>query len=105
MDNKSGTTNKYGPNNNKSGVTCCCGSVSIEMGTYVVAIVLCVDYMLEGINFLIGDPQNTVFAVIFLGLGCVCSLVVFAQHARNLWLFVPYLIAGVHFLLRVDRGS
>ncbi|KAI3411084.1 hypothetical protein GPALN_003169 [Globodera pallida] len=95
--NEIGATNKYGANNNKSGATCCCGSVSIERGTKVVAIVLGVQYMFSGINWLFG-----LFYLqdIWVGLACIvvvgpCLLVIYAQKEGNPWLFVPYLILGV----------
>uniref|UniRef100_A0A183CCV0 G_PROTEIN_RECEP_F1_2 domain-containing protein n=1 Tax=Globodera pallida TaxID=36090 RepID=A0A183CCV0_GLOPA len=82
--NEIGATNKYGPNDNKSGATCCCGSVSIEAGTIVVAIVLCVLYMvLVLLTFHLNNSYYTAYAIVY------------GVQARNPWLFVPYLILGV----------
>uniref|UniRef100_A0A183BVM4 MARVEL domain-containing protein n=1 Tax=Globodera pallida TaxID=36090 RepID=A0A183BVM4_GLOPA len=97
--NEIGATNKYkyGPNNNKSGKTCCCGCVSIETGTYVAAMVVCVIDMLMAIFFFFLHAWEFGIASIFEV--CICLLVVFAQHARNPWLFVPYLILGAFDLI------
>ncbi|KAI3410917.1 hypothetical protein GPALN_002998 [Globodera pallida] len=77
---------------NKSGVTCCCGRVSIETATKVVAIVLCVIDIMCAIGmfilYSIGAGLSNILGA------CACLLVIYAQKARKPWLFVPYLIIG-----------
>ncbi|KAI3419208.1 hypothetical protein GPALN_006959 [Globodera pallida] len=106
--NKIGPTNmyKYGPNYNKSHVYCCCGCVSIETGTYVAAIVLCVSYMIEAILQFRGFflTQNIWLGSLSLVFFFACLLVVYAQHARNQWLFLPCLILGLIGVILIGYG-
>uniref|UniRef100_A0A183CCU8 MARVEL domain-containing protein n=1 Tax=Globodera pallida TaxID=36090 RepID=A0A183CCU8_GLOPA len=86
---------KYGPNNNKSGETCCCGCVSIETGTYVAAIVVCVDYIAWAIFFFYRLPGLAFFGMFILVFAFACLLVIYGQKECNPYVFVPYLIVGV----------
>uniref|UniRef100_A0A914I3L9 Uncharacterized protein n=1 Tax=Globodera rostochiensis TaxID=31243 RepID=A0A914I3L9_GLORO len=79
---------------NKSGATICCGFISVETGTLGVSIVLCVLFGLYTIYFAF-DEKQIVQGMITGVFACACLLVIYGQHARNQWLFVPCLILGV----------
>uniref|UniRef100_A0A914I1T0 Uncharacterized protein n=1 Tax=Globodera rostochiensis TaxID=31243 RepID=A0A914I1T0_GLORO len=96
--NEIGAINKYGPNNNKSGRTCC-GDVSIETGTKVVAIVSCVFYM--GLALFALYYNSIVYVIAYTLIACVCLLIIFGLKECNPWLFLPYLILGAIHL--IDR--
>uniref|UniRef100_A0A914I143 MARVEL domain-containing protein n=1 Tax=Globodera rostochiensis TaxID=31243 RepID=A0A914I143_GLORO len=102
--NEIGATNlyKYSPYYNKSYVTCCC-CVSIETGTYVAAIVLCVIYMISAILEFLGVyvTENIWWGAFGIVLFFACLLVIFAQYARNQWLFLPCLILGLIELILI----
>ncbi|KAI3410914.1 hypothetical protein GPALN_002996 [Globodera pallida] len=85
---------------NRSGVTCCCGSVSIEKGTNVVAIILCLIDIISTISMF--AQQSIVGGMISMGYASACLLVIYAQIDRIPWLFVPCLILGVKFLFFGD---
>uniref|UniRef100_A0A914I3E8 Transmembrane protein n=1 Tax=Globodera rostochiensis TaxID=31243 RepID=A0A914I3E8_GLORO len=105
MDNKSVTTNKYGLNNNEGGTTCCCGCVSIETGINVVAMIFFSVKMISGIFLLtmLNEASGTTIGdgLVYTLVAGACLLVVYGQHARNPWLFVPYLIAGVVEVIKI----
>uniref|UniRef100_A0A914I1V3 Uncharacterized protein n=1 Tax=Globodera rostochiensis TaxID=31243 RepID=A0A914I1V3_GLORO len=78
--------------NSRSGVTCCCGCVSIEKGTNVVASVLCVIDIISAISMF--AQQSIAGGMISMVYAFACLLVIYAQIERKPGLFMPCLILG-----------